>query len=243
MASKKSKNGPLVAITGASQGIGAAIACAFAEQRPGCRLALIARSAGRLSRVARACVDKGAKRAEIFPCDVTEPVAVEAMAEAVMEKMGVPDALINNAGVFRSGALLEMSVRDFDEIVAANLRSVFLVSRAFLQSLVKRGRGHVFNMSSIAGLGAYPKNAAYCAAKYGVTGLSKVMRMELRETGVRVTCVHPGATFSPSWKGSGIPAGRMMPAADVARVFVDVFQMSQRTVVEEIVLRPQLGDL
>jgi NADP-dependent 3-hydroxy acid dehydrogenase YdfG len=98
-------------------------------------------------------------------------------------------------------------------------------------------------MSSIAGLAAYPNGAAYCAAKFGVTGLTRVMRAELRDKGVRVTCVHPGATVSPSWAGSGIAAERMMPAEDVARAFVDVYRLGRRTVVEEIVLRPQRGDV
>lgn len=76
-----------------------------------------------------------------------------------------------------------------------------------------------------------------------MTGLSKVMRAELRDRGVRVCCVHPGGTLSPSWKGSGVRAARLMPAADVARAFLDVYRLTRRTVVEEIVLRPQLGDL
>ena len=98
-------------------------------------------------------------------------------------------------------------------------------------------------MSSVAGLTAHPGGAGYSAAKFGVTGLSRVMRAELKDRGVRVCCVHPGATFSPSWKGSGVPAARMMPAADVARAFLDIYRLSRRTVVEEIVLRPQLGDI
>lgn len=243
MATATGKKSPVVVITGASQGIGAAIARAFSSLAPGCRLALVARSATRLEKVALACRGDGAGAAEAFPCDVTDEHAVQELARAVRARFGVPDVLINNAGSFRCAPLLEMSVEDFDGIVSANLRSVFLVSRAFLPGMVNRGRGHVFNMSSIAGLGPYPKNAAYCAAKYGVTGLSKVMRLELKASGVRVTCVHPGATVSPSWKGSGVPAGRMMPAEDVARLFVEVWRLSRRTVVEELVLRPLAGDL
>ena len=128
-------------------------------------------------------------------------------------------------------------------MVATNLRSVFLVSRAFVPGMVARGVGDVFNMSSIAGLAAYPSSAGYCAAKFGVTGLSKVMRADLRDKGVRVCTVYPGATVSPAWAGSGVPEERMMPAEDVARAFVEVYRMTRRTVVEEIVLRPQAGDL
>lgn len=234
---------PVILITGASQGIGAAIAKVFAKELPGCRLALVARSEKNLRTVAAHSLKLGAGAAEIFPADVTSEDDVAAVAAAVKKRFGVVDVLINNAGVFRAAPFAETSVRDFDEIVAANLRSVFLMSRAFVPAMAKRGRGDVFNMSSIAGLGAYPNSAAYCAAKFGVTGLSKVMREELREKGVRVCCVHPGATWSPSWSKSGVKEGRIMPAADVARAFFDVYRLGRRTVVEEIVLRPQLGDL
>lgn len=234
---------PVILITGASQGIGAAIAKVFAKELPGCRLALVARSEKNLSAVAKACVKLGAGVAEVFPADVSVEVDVTALTAAVGKRFGVADVLINNAGVFRAAPFAETSVKDFDEIVAANLRSVFLMSRAFVPAMAERGRGDVFNMSSIAGLGAYPNSAAYCAAKFGVTGLSKVMREELRGKGVRVCCVHPGATWSPSWSKSGVAEERIMPAADVARAFFDVYRLGRRTVVEEIVLRPQLGDL
>jgi NADP-dependent 3-hydroxy acid dehydrogenase YdfG len=237
------KKSPVILVTGASQGIGAAIAKTFAQEVPGCRLALVARSGKNLASVASRCEKLGAGAVEIFLCDVSDGDAVELMAVAVAKRFGAPDVLINNAGVFRGAPFAETKVADFDQIVAVNLRSVFLVSRAFVPAMVKRGSGDIFNMSSIAGLGAYTNGAAYCAAKFGVTGLTKVMRMELKNKGVRVTAVYPGATFSPSWTGSGVPSERMMPADDVARAFIDVYRMSRRTVVEEIVLRPQCGDI
>jgi NADP-dependent 3-hydroxy acid dehydrogenase YdfG len=109
--------------------------------------------------------------------------------------------------------------------------------------MIRRRSGDVFNLSSIAGRAAYPGGAGYCAAKFGVTGLTAVMRAELKPHGVRVCGVYPGATLSPSWAGSGVDARRLMPAEDVARAFLAVYRLSRRTVVEEIVLRPQLGDL
>ncbi|MBS0630538.1 MAG: SDR family oxidoreductase [Verrucomicrobia bacterium] len=235
-------NKPVVLITGASQGIGAAIAKVFAQEVRGVRLALVARNERKLAAVAKACAKLGAK-AEAFACDVSDEGSVAALAQAVTKRLGTVDVLINNAGVFRPAGLFELKAAEFDAMLAANLRSVLLVSQAFVPAMAKRGRGDVFNMGSIAGLKAYPGGAAYCAAKFGVTGLTKVMREELKTKGVRVTLVCPGATVSPSWDGSGVEPERMMPAEDVARAFLDIYRLSRRTVVEEIVLRPQLGDV
>ena len=233
---------PVVLITGASQGIGAAIAKVFAQELRGVRLVLVARNETKLAAVARACAKSGAV---VFPfgCDVSDAAAVEVLADAVGKRCRTVDVLINNAGKFAGAPFTELSVAEFDRMIAVNLRSVFLVSRAFAPGMIARGRGDIFNMSSIAGLIAYPGGAGYSAAKFGVTGLSKVMRAELRDKGVRVCCVYPGATVSPSWKGSGVEESRMMPAEDVARAFFDIYRLSRRTVVEEITLRPQRGDV
>lgn len=234
---------PVVLITGASQGIGAAIAKVFAREIRGVKLALVARQEKNLRTVARACVKAGCGAAEIFVCDVSDETSVESMATAVRQRFGRVDVLINNAGKWAGAPFAETSAAVFDELVAVNLRSAFLVSRAFLPGLLEQGSGDVFFMSSIAGLGAHPNSAAYCAAKFGVTGLAKVLRAETKQTGIRVCCVHPGATWTPSWSASGVAEERIMPVADVARAFVDVYRLSRTTVVEEIVLRPQKGDV
>ena len=237
---------PVVLITGASQGIGEAIAKVFAKEVRGVRLALVARNETKLQAVARACgkvASGGATAVAVFGCDVSDEASVATLSAAVTKRFGTVDVLINNAGAFAMAPFLESSVADFDRMVAVNLRSAFLVTRAFVPTMVKRKSGDVFFMSSIAGLEAYPLSAAYCAAKFGVTGLAKVLRVETQDKGVRVCCVHPGATWSPSWSASGVKPERIMPAADVARAFLDVYRLTRNTVVEEIVLRPQLGDL
>lgn len=237
-----SQAGPVVLVSGASQGIGAAIARVFAAEIRGVRLALTARNSSKLEQVARACRRRGA-RAEVFPCDVSDEASVGAMAAAVEKTYGRLDVLINNAGEFYCAPFLKMKVSDFDRMLAVNLRSVFLVTRAFAPGMARRGRGDIFNMSSIAGLEAFPGGSGYSASKFGVAGLSKVMRTEFKGMGIRVCCVYPGATLSPSWRGSGVPAARLMPAGDLARAFLEVYRLSRRTVVEAIVLRPQAGDL
>jgi NADP-dependent 3-hydroxy acid dehydrogenase YdfG len=233
---------PVVLITGASQGIGAAVASVFAGEVDGVRLALVARNEANLNRVARACGKAGAV-AEVFRCDVTDDKDVAAMAAAVRKRFGGVDVLVNNAGIFEGAPLTEMTVAQFDRVVAASLRSTFLVSRAFLPGMIERGRGDVFNMSSIAGFKAYPGGAAYCAAKFGLTGLTRVMREEMRDKGVRVCGVFPGATWTPSWEATAFKPERMMPAEDIARAILSAYRLDRRTVVEDIVLRPQLGDV
>lgn len=233
---------PVVLVTGASQGIGAEIAKTFAREMKGVRLALVARNERKLAQVAKACAAKGAV-AECYGCDVSDETAVATMAAAVTQRFKRVDVLINNAGKFEATEFLSMSLADLDRLLDANLRSLFLVSRAFAAGMVERGSGHIFNMSSIAGQQPYAMGAGYCAAKFGVTGLSKVMREELKDKGVRVTTVYPGATVSPSWDGSGFDTEKMMPTKDVARAFYDIYRLSRSTVVEDITLRPQGGDL
>lgn len=241
-ASSAGKTRPLVLITGASQGIGAAIAQTFAREVRGVRLALVARNVRNLQAVAKACAKLGAK-AEVFECDVTNAASVDLMAAEAGRACGTPDVLINNAGAFTMAPFVQTTIAQFDEMIAVNLRSAFLVTQAFLPAMLKRRSGDIFFLSSIAGLGAYPQAAAYCAAKFGVTGLAQVLRAETKRHGIRVCCVHPGATWSPSWEQSGVKPGRIMPAEDIARAILDVHRLGRRTVVEEIVLRPQLGDI
>lgn len=231
-----------IVITGASQGIGAAIAREFAREGRGIRLALIARSTRNLSRVAAACVRAGA-RAEVFACDVTDPMAVDAAAAAVRRALGTPDVLVNNAGAFEPRPFLEETVENFDRMISVNLRSAFLVSKAFVPEMARRGRGHVFLMSSIAGREAYPNGTSYCSAKFGVTGLGAVMRREMREHGVRVTTLFPGATWTPSWENSGVKPERIMSASSVAQAVVQAWRLGRDAVVEDIVLRPPQGDV
>lgn len=214
----------------------------FAREIRGVRLALVARNMKNLQAVARVCAKLGAM-AEAFECDVANEASVGLMAEAVTKRFGAVGVLINNAGAFTMAPFAETSVDQFDQMIAVNLRSAFLVTRAFLPAMRRRKHGDIFFMSSIAGLAAYPHSTAYCAAKFGVTGLAQVLRAETKDQGIRVCCVHPGATWSPSWEKSGVKPERIMPAEDIARAILDVHRLGRRTVVEEIVLRPQLGDV
>ncbi len=231
----------IAVVTGASQGIGRAIAIEFAE-RDGAQVVLVARSASKLEATAGACRERGSE-ALVVPTDVTDDAAVAEMADTVRDAWGVPDVLVNNAGMFTYAPLDELTLAGFREQIDVNLTGSFAVTQAFLPAMRERGTGHLFYMGSVASVKAYPGNAGYCAAKHGVRGLARVVREETKDEGLRVTTVVPGATDTPTWDGVDLPEERFMPPEDVAQSVVDAYHLSDRTVLEELLLRPQEGDV
>ena len=231
---------PAVVVTGASQGIGAAVAEAFAAR--GARLALVARSADALAAVAGRCRERGGA-AEPFVCDVTDDAAVEAMARAVRAWAGPPDVVVNNAGLFEPGGVLATSPTAFRRQLEVNAVSAFLVTRAFLGGMLDRGSGRVLMMGSVASVRGYAGGVAYGAAKHALLGLARSLREEVKGTGVSVTTLLPGATRTASWDGTDLPESRFIPPEDVARVVVEVAALSERTVLEEVLIRPDAGDI
>lgn len=232
---------PLILVSGASQGIGAAIAECFANADFPVRLALIARNNIELEKVKARC--GSAREVQSFVVDVSDEQQVEDFSATLDREMGDVSVLINNAGAWYGAAIQDMSVADFDRIISVNLRSTFLLSRMVLPSMLSRQFGDIFNMSSTAGFEGYAGVSAYCAAKHGVSGFTKALREEVRGKGIRVSCISPGPTYSPSWQASGIAKEQLMPAEDVARAFVDIYRMDRNVVIEDIVLRPQCGHI
>jgi len=230
----------VVVVTGASQGIGKAIAERFADE--GVRIALWSRTESKLEAVAKRCREKGAE-ALVCPCDVTNDEDVENAADAVLSEWGAPDVLVNNAGAFTPAPIDETSADAFRSQVDVNLNAPYVVTKQFLSPMREAGSGHLFFMGSIASITAYPGSVAYCAAKHGLLGLARVVREETKEDALRVTTVMPGATRTPSWDGTELPDERFMAPDDVAEAVYDAFHLSPRTVVEEILLRPQEGDV
>jgi NAD(P)-dependent dehydrogenase (short-subunit alcohol dehydrogenase family) len=230
-----------VVVTGASQGIGRAAAVAFSREE-GARIALVSRNQALLEETEDLCRANGAV-AQLFLCDVTEEDAVRRMAAEVRDAFGTPEVLVNNAGLFEPGGIRDTSVDTFREQVDVNLTSAFIVTRAFLDDMIKRGSGHIFYLCSVASIKGYPGGAAYCASKHGLLGLARVVREETKEHGIRITAVMPGATFTRSWEGTDYPEERFIPPEDVAKSLVDIYHLSSRSVVEEILIRPQLGDI
>ena len=229
-------------ITGASQGIGAAIARGFAESVSDLDLALVARNADRLETVAAACRALGAETT-VYPCDLTSERAVADLCESMLDLKGAPVLLIKNAGAFEPGGIRDTSPEVFRQQLGVNLTSAFYVSSLLIPPMMDEKRGHVFFVASVASIRGYPGGLAYCAAKHGLLGMARSIREETKDSGIRVTTILPGATFTSTWEGVNQPEDRFMPAEDIARSVIAVYRMSDRTVVEELLLRPQLGDL
>lgn len=179
--------GQIVVVTGASRGIGLAVAETL--EAGGARVVRAARSLA----AARSAV-----RLDV-PCDATDARQVAALAEATREAFGVPDVVVNAAGAFLLASLDATDPVDFEQQLAANLQAPFLVARSFLPSMRSRGRGRLINIGSIADHRGFPDNAAYSASKYGLRGLHEVLREEYRGSGVLCTLLSPGPTDTPAW--------------------------------------------
>jgi 3-oxoacyl-[acyl-carrier protein] reductase len=182
-------SGKVALVTGASRGIGQAIATTLAAG--GARLYLASTSPGGCDQTVALCREVGAT-AEALACDVASEPAVEAMAEQVLGGANKLDILVNNAGITKDGPFLRMSSEDFDRVLAVNLRGAFLVSRAFARPMTKARQGRIVNIGSVVGISGNKWQANYAASKAGLIGLTKSLAQELAPRNVTVNLVAPG---------------------------------------------------
>ena len=184
-------DGQVVFITGASSGIGAACARAFAAL--GCRLVLAARRAERLESAAAESLARGAREIKLLPMDVRDAGAVERAVASLKGSWREVEVLVNNAGLSRGlDKLHEGKLDDWDEMVDTNVKGLLYVDRTIVPLMVARGRGIVVHLGSIAGRQVYPGGNVYCASKHAVRALTEGLRLDVLGTGVRVTTVDPG---------------------------------------------------
>ncbi len=229
-------------VTGASKGLGRAVAEKFAAG--GYNLYLCSRNA----RVLSATHEELSAR---YPAIVVRSAAfdlavkeeVRAFGKWVLDLGISVDVLVNNAGQFIPGSVHDEPEGVLEQLIAVNLYSAYHLSRILLPGMMTRKTGHIFNMCSVASLKAYPNGGAYSISKFALAGLSANLREEMKPHGIKVTAVYPGAAYTDSWAGSGIDPRRIMEAADVAEMIFAASRLSPQATVEEILLRPQLGDL
>lgn len=231
-----------IVITGATKGIGRAIAEKFAAG--GFDIAICARTQSDLDAFQKDFSEKyPGSQVLTRTVDMRRKEEVLAFADFVKKEWGTVDVLVNNAGLFIPGEITQEPDGALEQMVETNLYSAYHFTRAMLPSMEEQGSGHIFNMCSIASIIAYPNGGSYSIAKFALLGFSKVLREELKTKGIKVTAILPGATWSASWAGAPFAEDRLMQADDIAIAVHSAWQMSPSAVVEEIVVRPQLGDL
>jgi short-subunit dehydrogenase len=174
--------------------------------------------------------------------DLSQKEQCVKFANWCLEK-GTPSILVNNAGYFSPGNIQDEADDALEQQMAVNLYSAYHTTRALLPAMLKMGKGHVFNICSIASLNAYAQGGSYSISKFALLGFSKNLRLELKDKGIKVTAVCPGAVYTNSWVGSGVDPLRIMESEDIAKMIFAAAHLSPQAVVEDIVMRPQLGDL
>jgi 3-oxoacyl-[acyl-carrier protein] reductase len=216
-------SGQTAIVTGASRGIGKAIALALAAA--GAKVACVARSADKLEETAEA-IEAAGGAAEVHPCDVTDSAAVNALFDGLAEKWGQIDIVVNNAGITKDTLIPRMSDEDWDAVIATNLRSVFLFTRAASLVMMRKRSGRIINISSVSGLFGNPGQANYSASKAGIIGLTRTVAKELAGRKVTVNAICPGFIASDMTDALGpavleevkkrVPARRLGEAHEVA---------------------------
>ena len=235
--------GRVALVTGGGRGIGRA--CALAMAAAGAAVAPLARSADELNRVADEARALGARVPTIpLVCDVRDPAALLECGAEAARQLGPVDILVAAAGSARFKPVDLLTPEDWEEQLATNLSGVFYAVRAVLPEMRRRRSGHIITLGSVASIKEFPGCAAYGAAKFGLLGFTRVLREEVRREGIRVTALLPGATATAIW-GEALPAAeeRLMPPESVAACLMTALTADPRTLIEEIVLRPQEGDL
>jgi short-subunit dehydrogenase len=232
----------LVVVTGASKGIGKAIAEIFALK--GYDVAICSRSENDLIEL-KTKIEANTNQKCFTKCiDVSVKEQVVQFGNFVLSLDISIECLVNNAGVFMPGQLLSENEGALENMINTNLYSAYYLSRILVPKMILNpGPSHVFNICSIASMIAYPQSGSYTISKFALLGFSKSLREELKNSSVKVTSLLPGATLTASWAGVDLPEDRFMKASDIAEIVWASFCLSPSAVVEEIVLRPIMGDI
>lgn len=228
-------------ITGASRGIGKAIAAIFASN--GHDLLISSRNEIALYKSMEELQTKYPSvsiKAKAF--DLSDKQQAKDLGNWCLHYV-VPDILVNNAGLFEPGSVYNEPEGTLESQLSINLNSAYHLTRTLLPKMMERRSGHVFNMCSIASLDAYDNGGAYSISKFAIYGFSKNLREEMKPYNIKVTAIHPGAVLTDSWEGYDNSSNRIMVAEDIAKMVFACSQLSPAACVEEIVIRPQLGDL
>jgi 3-oxoacyl-[acyl-carrier protein] reductase len=235
MPSAKSLEGKVAVITGASRGIGLAIAQRLGEM--GAKLSICARDPQRLEATTNH-LRMVASSVFAAPVDVTRADQIATFVQYTQKNLGPIDILVNNAGIGWFGPTHEATEQTWDSILDTNLKSVFLVSKAVAPGMIERKTGHIVNISSLAGKNAFKNGGIYCASKWGLLGLTECMAEDLRQHGIRVSAVCPGSVATDFSPHTGKDPAKMLQAEDIAHAVEMIVTQSPQSFISEILIRP-----
>ncbi|MEZ0608320.1 SDR family oxidoreductase [Fibrella sp. WM1] len=221
----------LIVVTGGSKGIGRAIVDKFVQE--GYDAVVCARDVSDVEEPNRFP----------FAADLSTRAGVDALVGYVRGLNRPVDVLVNNTGTFQPGQIHNEAEGTFEQLMNTNVASAYHLTRGLVGDMMDRRDGHIIMMCSTASITAYTNGGSYCISKFALLGMSRVLREELKPSGVRVTAVLPGATLTASWEGVDLPADRFMQPTDVADAIWTACSLPKTAVLEEILLRPQLGDI
>lgn len=232
----------LAIITGGTKGIGKALVEKFASE--GFDILTCARNETDLESL-KSTILKLNKEVAIITCtaDLSTKKGREDVLKTYASLNQTVDVLINNTGVFVQGQIHNEPEGVLEIQMQTNLYSAYDITRGVIQGMIKNKRGTIFNICSIASIMPYANGGSYSVSKFAMLGMTKVLREEMKEHNIRVTAVLPGATLTASWDGVDLPEERFIKPEDVANSVYGVYSLSDQTVVEELLLRPQLGDI
>ncbi|MDE3110685.1 MAG: SDR family NAD(P)-dependent oxidoreductase, partial [Acidobacteriota bacterium] len=229
--------GKVALITGASRGIGLAIARRVADM--GARVSLCARDAKRLEAAAADCKRTGSEAIAV-PADLTRPADMAKVVETTEQRLGPIEILVNNAGVGHFGPVQDAGETDWDKVFDTNLKAVFLLSRAAASGMIQRKAGHIINIASLAGKNVFAGGAIYCASKWGLLGLTGCMAEDLRAYGIRVSAICPGSVATEFGLPGARDRSKMLQPEDVAHAVAMLLTQAPQSFISELSMRPTL---
>ncbi|MEH0156745.1 SDR family oxidoreductase [Limibacter armeniacum] len=231
----------MIVVTGGSKGIGKAIVHRFAKE--GHNIAVCSRSLDTLMALKKEVEETYGVEVYVQSSDLSVKEDAKKFIEFV-HRIGQPvDVLVNNTGVFIPGSIHEEEDSTFELMMHTNLFSAYYITKGFVKEMMERKKGHVFNIASVASFMAYTNGGTYAISKHAMLGMSRCLREEMKPYDVKVTTVMPGATRTASWDGVDLPEERFSKSEDIADIVFASYILSERSVVEDIVIRPQLGDI
>lgn len=237
------QNSKTIVITGASRGIGRAIVEKYAQN--GWQVVFCSKNSDSISKTLMELKQKyPLSKIDGLVCDMSQKEEVLKFANYCIEQYKNIEILVNNAGIYIPGQISSSSYEDnLEELMKINLYSAYWMGKIIIPYFEQNNRGYIVNISSIAGIQAYPNGGSYAISKFALTGYTKTIREELKTKNIKVIGIYPGATYTDSWSNSDLPKERFIDAEDIANIIHQATMLSNSAVIEDIIIRPQLGDI